>query len=229
MRLLAALILLSFFSCKREKEKYVIKGILYKDCNHTIPYANYPLLLEYFTKSRFEDPFLINMNTNEKGEFSATYESVSDLINGKLTVSLFSGYSYNSLVSNLPLNKNVYLGNIVNGEQTFYVVKIATPKSYTDNDTLYYATNGSNFAPPYRLSAPYVIGPFRDGQIIDTLTSSNLIGYNSQTQSLEITVFNDWHLGSRYYDPKRKNETPTKIKPCAQYSEVLIDLNQAVK
>ena len=227
--LLALVIVVSFFSCKRDKEKFVVSGILYKDCSHTIPYANYPLILEYNTKSITEDPFEVTLNTNEKGEFSATYESVSDLINGNLSVSFVAGFANTSLVSDLPLNKTVDLGNVVKGLNCFVVYKISTKKAYTANDTLFYRINSSNFSPPYKMNAPYKVGPFTDGQILDTLVRSSLMGYDKGSESIKIQEYSEWRLGALYKDPNRLNQQIHLINPCHVYEEAVIDLERAVK
>lgn len=227
--LLALAIVVCFFSCKRDKEKFVVSGVLFKDCSHAIPYANYPLILEYNTKSLLEDPFELSLTTNEKGEFSTTYESVSDLINGNLSVSFVAGFANTSLVSDLPLNKTVNLGNIVKGSNSFVVYKIATNKPYTSSDTLYYRITASNFAPPYMLNAPYKIGPFTNGQILDTLVRSSIMGYDNGSKSIKVQVNNEWRLGAIYHDPKRLNQQYYSINPCQVYEEAVIDLGRAVK
>jgi len=229
MRLLAALILLSLLSCKREKEKYVVKGILYKDCSQKNPYANYPLLLEYNTKSMFEDPFELAITTNEKGEFSGSYESVSDLINGNLSVSFVAGYANTSLVSDLPLNKSVDLGGVVKGINSFFIYKIATKKAYSVLDTLFYKVTATNTPSPSILQAPYVIGPFKDGQILDTVEKSSLLCYSKTRQSIIAPIWNEWRLGAKYFDPERKNQDYFEFNPCKVYEEVVIDLAESIK
>ncbi|MDZ4666442.1 MAG: hypothetical protein SGJ00_01030 [bacterium] len=229
MRIALLILVISLFSCKREKENFVVSGVLYKDCSKTIPYANYPLILEYFTKSLLEDPFELTMTTNEKGEFSATYESISDLINGNLSISYVAGFSTTSLISDLPLNKTVNLGNVVKGVNTFYILKIATPKSYSSIDTLYYGVNASNFAPPYMMRAPYIVGPFKDGQVIDTITRLSLLSYDNNSQTVIAPIYKEWCLGAMYHDPKRQNQQVFNISPCTKYQDAVIDLYKSIK
>lgn len=227
--LLALIIVVLFFSCTPEKNKYVVSGVLYKDCSHTIPYANFPLILEYNTMSRSEDSFEVAISTNKKGEFSATYESGSDLIHGNLSVSYVSGFANTSLVSDLPLTQTINLGYIIKDSNSYMVYKIATNKSYTSNDTLYYGITSSNFAPPYVMKAPYKVGPFTNGQILDTIKKSSLMSYDKFGQGIKIQVFNEWRIGAHYYDPKKLNQQYYLINPCQEYEEAYIDLGRAVK
>jgi hypothetical protein len=221
--------MLLLFSCKREKEKFVVNGVLYKDCEKKIPYVNYPLILEYFTQSIREDPFELPLTTNDKGEFSGTYETVSDLINGNLSISFVAGYANTSLVSDLPLNKSVNLGNIVKGINSYVIYKIGTKKPYSNTDTLFYGITASNFIPPYKMEAPYVIGPFKDGQIIDTIVRSSLMVYSNASQTVKTPVYNEWRLGSSYFDRERKNHQGFELNPCKVYEEVVIDLSKSIK
>lgn len=221
--------MLLLFSCKKEKEKFAVNGVLYKDCENKTPYANYPLILEYSTNSLFEESFEIALTTNDKGEFSGTYETVSDLINGNLSISFVAGYANTSLVSDLPLNKSVNLGNIVKGINSYIIYKIAAKKPYSNSDTLFYGITASNFIPPYKMEAPYVIGPFIDGQIIDTIEKASLLSYSKTSQSIIAPIWNEWRLGAMYYDPKRKNQDYFEFNPCKVYEEVVIDLTESIK
>jgi hypothetical protein len=227
--LIPFLFFILFFSCKREKDKFVVRGFLYKDCSHTIPYANYSLKLNYYTKSLLEDPFELFLNTNDKGEFSFTYESVSDLINGNLSLQFMDSISNGSLVTDLPLNKTVNLGNVVKGSNSFVVYKISTKKPYTENDTLYYRITASNFIPPYKMEAPFKVGPFLDGQILDTVIGTRMFSYENSSESLKVPIYNEWRIGAHYFDKERLNNQYLLIAPCNVYEEVVIDLSKAIK
>jgi len=222
-------IMLLLFSCKKEKEKFAVNGVLYKDCEKKTPFGNYPLILEYNTNSLFEESFEIALTTNDKGEFSGTYETVSDLINGNLSISFVAGYANTSLVSDLPLNKSVILGNIVKGINSYLIYKIGTKKPYSILDTLFYGITASNFIPPYKMEAPYVIGPFKDGQILDTVEKASLLSYSKTSQMVKTPVYNEWRLGAMYFDPKRKNQDYFEFNHCKVYEEVVIDLSESIK
>jgi len=169
------------------------------------------------------------LTTNEKGEFSFTYESVSDLINGNLSLQYMDSISKGSLVIDLPLNKSVNLGNVVKGLNSFVIFKIATKKAYTSSDTLYYRITASNFIPPYKMEAPFTVGPFTDGQILDTVIGANILSYESSSGSIKVPIYNEWRIGAHYFDKERLNNQYLLIAPCQVYEEVVIDLSKSVK
>jgi len=79
------------------------------------------------------------------------------------------------------------------------------------------------------MNAPYKVGPFTNGQILDTIVKSSIMGYDNGSQSIKVQIYNEWRLGSRYHDPKRLNQQRYSINPCQVYEEAVIDLGKAIK
>jgi hypothetical protein len=79
------------------------------------------------------------------------------------------------------------------------------------------------------MEAPYVIGPFKDGQILDTVEKASLLSYSKTSQMVKTPVYNEWRLGAMYFDPKRKNQDYFEFNHCKVYEEVVIDLSESIK
>jgi hypothetical protein len=201
-----------FTACPKKTEdiinkQYTIKGKLVYSCDNPTPVINKNVDLEFTSNG-----VLVNTiglcKTDSNGIFSFTYDAVGDHILPQFTIGVESGYSYNVVFYNVPINSSLNLGDITTQDNYFGIIKIQTSKTYSSSDTLYYIPGN-----------PFIhnifIGPFYDGQIIDTFTYSGPLTY----QNINNGFLLFWRWG---YDIRGngtyKNTHFDNTKPCFKYN-----------
>lgn len=223
--LILAFCVIMLSNCKREDTRvYTISGKIVKSCNNPIPISNKAFELWYYSGNKRNDIQMGSGITDLNGSFSVNYTSTPSGVNSTLSLIASNGpYVQKSLLGNIPQNKDIY-ETIYVDTNYFVKVKIRAKKTFSNADTLFYYTGS------FTANMKYIIGPFQDNQIIDTLYFSGIQGWgNDNHETQGVKYFSRWLLGKNYVDLNRQNETYTFIEPCKKYNDIILDLTKSNK
>ncbi|HYG14875.1 MAG TPA: hypothetical protein VEC12_03910 [Bacteroidia bacterium] len=215
---------LTFASCKREGDKYTVKGRLLKSCDNPVPVKNFTVYL-YNDHKSLSNPCnsgqIATATTNENGEFELGYDKTCR--SGGISLQYDVSFSSATLVDGIEPKKDYNLGDIYYRDNGFYIVKIKTNQPYTSSDTLFYDITGGGKDSSYSIAT----GPFYDGQVIDTLYETVVKMLNYPTTAVNESI--SWILKSGKTDHKRRylgQGQQFYIEPCKKYSEVVLDISK---
>ncbi|MDP3928061.1 MAG: hypothetical protein Q8R57_03475 [Bacteroidota bacterium] len=150
--------------CKSEEETYTITGKIVKSCDYPTPVSNLSFELWYYSDSKRNDALKASGVTDIDGNFSIQYTSTPNGFNSRMELITSNGpFGQKPILSRIPQNKNMAIGNIYTDTNYYMIVKIKTENNFSDLDTLYY-----NIIKPYG-QYDFLIGPFYNNQIIDTI------------------------------------------------------------
>jgi len=216
--LLAAVLL--FTSCTKEPgAQYTIKGKLLKSCDNSAPVVGQNLVLEKYDKDNGKTEIISSATTDENGAYSLSYSAVGKKSYVNLNVLPQSGLG--SYLENIPIDEDMDI-NIYARDNYFYIIKIKTDKPYTNQDTLFYMQSA--------IENGYIVGPFTDNQVLDTIVKTNAQGwYYVENAKPSLYINYAWKLGSEYKDPAKDNVVSVYLTPCNKYDEVVLDLTKAIK
>jgi len=224
--LILAFFVIMLSNCKRDDSQvYTISGKVVKSCDNPIPISNLAFELWYYSDGKRDNANKGSGVTDANGNFSINYTSTPGGFNSRLELITSNGpYGQKPLLSKIPQNRNIYVNHVYTDTNFFMVVKIATEKSYSDKDTLFYSvSNAGKFK--------FIIGPFSNNQHIDTVSNFYFDGWNDPNDPKNRKGLFDyiWKLGQNYEDPDRSNQPYMRLEPCHKYNEVVIDLTMAVE
>lgn len=214
-------LLTTFSNCKKDSDRYTVKGRLLKSCDDPtpVPYAEIYLYNDYkSTAQTCNSGEIARGTTNENGEFELGYNrACADGIVGLgYDISFSTAYVAVAMKS----NRDYDLGDIYKKDNGFYLFKIKTNHPYTDKDTLFYNIT------PILLDSTYkfIVGPFTDGQAVDSFktTVSKIVNPTQDSRSLQTY----WRLKSGKNDYKFNRFFEFYIEPCKKYSEGIIDISK---
>lgn len=214
---LAFLFALMIASCKKDPgEQYTISGKFTKSCDDTTPITKFNLVLYEDYPDAKESKNIATATTNERGEFTFKYYSISIPLKKDIGVSTENGkvnYLYN-----LPKNQDLDV-NIYSKDNYFYIIKIKTDKPYTNSDTLFYLQNAIN--------KNFILGPFYDNQVLDTVVMTAPLNWHDGEGASPTTYLGYyWKLGSEHNTSVKSNIVKMDLIPCKKYNEVVFDLTK---
>ncbi|HYG16425.1 MAG TPA: hypothetical protein VEC12_11780 [Bacteroidia bacterium] len=212
-------------ACKKDGDKYTVKGRLLKSCDNPVPVKNFTVYLynDYKSSSNTcNSGQIATATTNENGEFELSYEKTCS--SGKISLEYDVSFSSTALVDGIEPKKDYDLGDIYKMDNGFYTVKIKTNQAYTSSDTLFYDITNKG---PNDSNYQYVIGPFVDGATMDTLFKSvykdlNYVSGGSVTNSAIKWIFKS----NQTVYAKSRQPQQFYIEPCKKYNEVILDISK---
>jgi hypothetical protein len=201
-----------FYGCKKnnEKREYTIKGRVVQSCFDSTPASSLNLILQYSGSGvSGAKTFVAGSATTDKdGYFTLTYENIEQTITGMyLTRDVSFGQS--PILWDIPVNtdlqiENIYRNIIIN---RIYKIKVGSKITSIYDTIMYNAGSITKF----------VIGPFFDNQIVDSLLLNSLQVYGTETESSTFT----WKLGAS--NPWIRDDHELHL--CKEYSYAIIDLS----
>jgi Neuraminidase (sialidase) len=161
-------------ACKNGDETYTIKGKVLKSCTEPTPIAGRPLVLTYdysLNKKSGQE----YTSTDAEGNFELKYTGQFNL--GDLTISVKDDSSnfFRTLIRDIEKNRNLNIGNVLNADIFFAYLRIKTTKPNTQNDTLFFEKQGNKFN-------KFMLGPFTNGQIIDSISPDRELIYKPRNE-----------------------------------------------
>jgi hypothetical protein len=211
--------------CKDENEDkvYTITGKVVTSCDNPVPVANLPFELWYYSDSKRDSKQHATGVTDEKGYFSVQYTQTNGGFNSSLELILANGpFGQKPLLSKIPQNQNLNIGNIYTDTNFYLLVKIITTRSFTVNDTLFYIAGTKDYKS--------LVGPFANEQIIDTISVSRFDGWSyygeKNTPYRGSNIKYKYLIGIKYSDFKRNNEGYINAELCKKYNFVHLDLDK---
>jgi hypothetical protein len=215
------------YGCKEDEsdKSYTITGKVVKSCDNPMPFANLPFELWYYSDSKRDSKQHATGVTDENGEFKISYTHTPNGFNSSLNIITANGpFGQKNLLYNIPQNQNIHADNVYTDSNYYLIAKINTEKSYTALDTLFY-----NIGLPLG-QYKYVVGPFSNNQIVDTVSLFLFDGWSDISGSRFKRNYEiRWLIGIKYNDPKKQNRPTTSIDLCKKYSEVVLDLTKAIE
>jgi hypothetical protein len=132
------------------------------------------LAYNYGINSKYNE---IKSTTGADGSFALTYKS--DVTMGDLVIRgrRANGQGALNYLFGIPKNKTLDVGNIYQSDNFFALVKIEPKRATTSSDTIYYKRVKSF------VYQQYIVGPFFNGQVIDTMSYRNTQFYDFQNKS----------------------------------------------
>lgn len=213
-------------SCKRDGDKYKVKGFFIESCNNSTPVKNFKLDL-YETNYQCRQEYLASTTTNEKGEFEFNYSKAKKAsCVGGLSIKYDNSFSTALVAYNISANESIDIGTVYNDTRnTAYIIILKTNTNYTNQDTLFYdiAPKSSGIDSTYQ----YVTGPFQDGKAIDTL----FVKFSVE-KAIKDELLTNYQLGRWILKSEGKALIPQKpsqnfyVEPCRHDNEVVIDISK---
>lgn len=206
----------AFSNCKKDTEQFTVKGYLLQSCNNSEPVSGVTLQLTYPCKAcPYAQTDFGSFTTRADGSFEFTYTSAK-----RVNELIISGTQRNGLgtlnyVYGIPINTTVNLGNVYATENFYALVKLNVQRPTSLADTIYYLKEANLLLP--------IIGPFTQGQVIDTLIYRNTQFYDKQNVKNYRNVPNaiiTYKMGER----GQYTNTGGLFDECVKYNEFLVDI-----
>jgi hypothetical protein len=216
--LIFSLFMITGIQCKIDTEvenqqQYTIKGKLINDCENTSPIKDFYLHISsigYVTITGLEVGPVI---TQADGSFEFKYKHTKFTKNLLLNANGNAGSTYQDFMVGIPVNQNIDIGDVYMKNNMYAVIKIKTERITSSADTLFYNLNDYR---NNKSSINYVVGPFIDNQLIDTLVFYSVQIYDNTNLDYE------WYRRTKYNAYLQysvgKNDSITSLskvlKPC---------------
>lgn len=125
--------------CKEETRVNKVQGFLRSDCS--TPIRNTEVALKINPGESFSETIIMATDiSDQNGAFRFTYE-LEELKSGKADLIIVGESSYQNIIENLPLNRDLdLLGYLQN--QSDVIFTLSGPKVYQTTDTLFYGMEG---------------------------------------------------------------------------------------
>lgn len=173
-RITQILILVSLFlfsDCRREKS-WIIKGRLLESCDNPIPVSG--RLLYISSSKSISNPVV---QTDDEGRFSLPYE----LDYRQIEFIKLRDENKIYLVG-IPKKENIVVGDLYSKDNFFALLKLQVNRATSVEDTIYYDYLGYRGA--MRNYRKFKVGPFTDGQVIDSVVFFDQDVYDSVLYNL---------------------------------------------
>jgi len=206
------LVLLFTPACKDKnttKNTYTLTGTLLKNCDGE-PAANTELALQLESNEFLSVEWggsTTRFKTDANGYFSVKYQTVS---NSGISIVLFNNVGYTRILSAIPQNQNLDLGNVYISKKYKFILTANLVNQYTENDTLFFRYGNST-----KLFS--ISGPFTN--ILDTLEASSFSTIYKRKKNELIRIV--WDVNSKNMKYSKDFEV---LGYCNDLNSVEIDL-----
>jgi hypothetical protein len=170
--------LLLFSDCRREKS-WVISGRLLHSCDNPTPVFGHTLTIS--SSKSISNP---KVETNREGRFELPYE-LDYRQHDNIFITDFSAH----YVTGIPKKKNLDVGDVYLNDNYSAFLQLSVQRPTSSEDTVYYDFNGYRNGKKY--FRKFKIGPFVDGQIIDSYVTH-------QEKIFDPTQFSTLNVSKRY-------------------------------
>lgn len=230
-------LLTTLSNCKKDNERYIIKGKLFATCDNPNPLANFEVYLYNDKKSALisgtcNTGELARTTTNENGDFELAYNGTCR--SGELSLRYNKGnFSYNNVVIDMEPNQDYDLGKVYRWKNGFYAYTIKTNYLYTDKDTLFYDIEYSGIptiidSVTWYFDSTYKtkVGPFTNGMVVsyDTTTVPHIAKSDSYYKGNQIIT--RWMLKNDKTIHAMERNQKGYIESCKKYSEIVFDISK---
>ncbi|MDP3928062.1 MAG: hypothetical protein Q8R57_03480 [Bacteroidota bacterium] len=175
LKSITLIVVILFSHCKVDKdEEFVIQGKLLNSCENPSPEPNKNLILtyEYGTNKKGDEIYCV---TDNEGKFLFKYSSKFNLRNLTIGSSQANGLGFRTYLFDIALNKSLEVGVIYSENNFKAKLRVNLKKASSINDTVFYEKLQSKFT-------KFVVGPFLEGQVIDSLNRNVALKYESNNK-----------------------------------------------
>ncbi|MCU0443017.1 MAG: hypothetical protein MUE96_11510 [Bacteroidia bacterium] len=203
--------------------RYTVKGRFLKSCHEPIPIAIDRVTLDAFcdhhgTISTEADVKVRNIN--EDGSFEITYQHLNSTNNLNL-ITFNSIVRGGILLFGIPINANVNVGNIYIQNNHSAIIKLNDQSVINQSDTIFYRIEDNLI---WETRYKYAVGPFSDGQIIDTLHYTKPQVFDKKLVKMECYLNSNANLSYKIGMNGSINTINTLVEPCVTSNTIEIDL-----